>query len=168
MKRGHQTKKQRNTHASRLLDQLGPEGRVGENVWTKQKGRLNLCDARWWRKVRRKQRKYMFFSEETNIQSWYFFFVFSVLCFVEKAFKVHALCWVALYKNCVIQLEQCFIPRSQCKPPCVLPPNRRTVLPGRRATTSRRAVLLLTPPSPLFPGSSWFLSSLFFFQCKFV
>ena len=35
MKRGHQTNKQtnkqRNKHTSRLLDQLGPEGRVGEN-----------------------------------------------------------------------------------------------------------------------------------------
>ena len=40
MKRGHQTKKHRNKqrnketknkHTSRLLDQLGPEGRVGEN-----------------------------------------------------------------------------------------------------------------------------------------
>ena len=31
MKRGHQRNKERNKHTSRLLDQLGPEGRVGEN-----------------------------------------------------------------------------------------------------------------------------------------
>ena len=47
MKRGHQTNKERNKHTSRLLDQLGPEGRVGEkaenifetyiNLWTTMK-----------------------------------------------------------------------------------------------------------------------------------
>ena len=36
MKRGHQTDKQTNKHTSQLLDQLGPEGRVGEkSKWDK-------------------------------------------------------------------------------------------------------------------------------------
>ena len=33
IKRGHKRNRQTNRHTLRLLDQLGPEGRVGENVW---------------------------------------------------------------------------------------------------------------------------------------
>ena len=45
MKRGHHSnietsRKERNKHTSRLLDQLGPEGRVGENHVSKRP--LNL------------------------------------------------------------------------------------------------------------------------------
>ena len=47
MKRGHHSKKQTFKHTSRLLDQLGPEGRVGENWLPSFKKKRKIFRARF-------------------------------------------------------------------------------------------------------------------------
>ena len=52
MKRGHhrniETNIERNKHTSRLLDQLGPEGRVGENTYFSRPGKLSKVHLHAW------------------------------------------------------------------------------------------------------------------------